>query len=473
MCSYAANLRAAGRRPACLVADDSDCPDHQELTRHTAELTARLTRGPTYYLGPSERRRLAAYLARQARVPADVVEFAILNPEGRSIATGALRNALLLASGGRILLSIDDDTVCRIGSVPGAHAGLSMSSWPDPTEFWFYADRDAAERETAWVDLDLCGELERLVGRTIGSCVSTSGVVSLERCAAHEVAAADLPHSRVPVVSLGLVGDCGMATSTYLSHLSGRSFARLTENESTYRQAFAVREVRRAVLTPTLSTGAFFMSPLVAIDTPECLPPFFPVHRDQDSLFAATLFACRPYSVLGLLPWTILHAPPRRTYDSGGDRPRPTTANLVSALIADFRRSSHTRGTADRLRALGNRLVDIGTLSAAEYVAMSREIVSRAAAAHLVAVQSRLDAGGPPFWKRDMEATQRWLNDLIHAREWPAPVDVRELDAVAATAVQQRLIHRFGSLLQCWPELVSASRDLDLTAAGITTYVSS
>ena len=81
---------------------------------------------------------------RTIEFTADVIEFALFDPEGCGMTAGANRNALLLHSVGDMVLSVDDDTVCSVAESPRLRDGLALSSGANPTDFRFFPDREAA-----------------------------------------------------------------------------------------------------------------------------------------------------------------------------------------------------------------------------------------------------------------------------------------------------------------------------------------
>src|SRR5262249_5355306 len=123
------------------------------------------------YAGPEERARFADSLCRHGGFPAEVVRFALLGPDTHPITTGANRNALLLQGAGNLSLQVDDDTICSVAPVPEARDGLRLSSFIDPTEFWFFREGEPASPPGGFQDADFLNLHEQLLGRDVGACV--------------------------------------------------------------------------------------------------------------------------------------------------------------------------------------------------------------------------------------------------------------------------------------------------------------
>ncbi|MGH9161831.1 MAG: hypothetical protein ACRD2X_17840, partial [Vicinamibacteraceae bacterium] len=115
--SYVENARARNRAVEVVVVDGSlnrwACLRNQELLRGVARTVGTDIR----YVGATERAAYNAALAARGDIPGELLDFALGDPQGYGCAIGANRNALLLDTLGDLVLSADDDTLCR----PTAH----------------------------------------------------------------------------------------------------------------------------------------------------------------------------------------------------------------------------------------------------------------------------------------------------------------------------------------------------------------
>jgi hypothetical protein len=114
----------------------------------------------------------------------------------------------------------------------------------------------------------------------------------------------------VLVTMLGAEGDAGMGSSLHLLTLDGDSRARLLASEAAYRHAVARRRVLRGVTRPTVGDGGFCMAMHLGLDGRGLLPPFLPVQRNQDGVFAALVRCCLGGGLFGYLPRAVVHRPP-------------------------------------------------------------------------------------------------------------------------------------------------------------------
>ena len=64
----------------------------------------------------------------------------------------------------------------------------------------------------------------------------------------------------------------------------------------------------RVVTRPTITDSGYCMALNLGLDNRHLLPPFLPVQRNQDGVFAAVLTLCGS-GCTGFLPWMVLRAP--------------------------------------------------------------------------------------------------------------------------------------------------------------------
>src|SRR5688572_29145794 len=127
------------------------------------------------YGGLDEKLVFANELMRYGDVPAEVVNFALFDVEKCGCSIGANRNALLLHTAGNLLLSVDDDTLCRVGTASQTTNRIAFESRLDPRDMWFFPTRAAALDSVVKVQKDVLGIHEELLGKSTGSIFSQYG----------------------------------------------------------------------------------------------------------------------------------------------------------------------------------------------------------------------------------------------------------------------------------------------------------
>src|SRR5262249_14650167 len=194
------------------------------------------------------------------------------------------------------------------------------------------------------------------------------------------------------------------------------------------------------------------------------LPPFSPVGRHQDGLFGATLKKCVPYSYSGFLPTTLAHIPPAaRRFSSGeihdyvGQR---ITHIIWNAIYASMIPDSIST-PADRVRMLGNQLMDLASVSDSDFLYILSIQHTHQVSSHLTYLEKLLEDNKrtPRYWADDlykqMEARKKALLDPISA----LPRDICGGQPVDhKVKMTKKLFYKFGELLFWWPVIVESAK---------------
>ena len=450
LASYLANCRRHARTAEFVVADDS--AREESSARARAALRAlQGTGGETIrYAGLAEKKRFADALARESSVSRDVVDFALFGDERCRLSTGANRNGLLLDTLDTLVLSVDDDTLCRTAVAPALQESVSFLPAYDPTEFWFFPDRRGALDAVRIVETDVLGRHQQFLGRTLADFENTAG-----------------PTGRVAITLPGLAGDSGMGSPRYFLTLSGPSRARLLESPAAYRSALRSREVLRTVPQPTIAASAFCMTTFFGFDNHRLLPPFFPVERNSDGIFGLMVHRCVTGSHVAFLPWVLFHAPPEpRAFDGNEAWTEAEGVKIADILIACI--VSHDIGSvndsdAARLQRLGKYLRDLGSLTIDDFEAFvsAAQHLRNLAATTLLETRLREHGASPAFWADDVRRTIDALRKTATRSDYMVPRDLRNgRDVSSARRLTRALVSKFGELLEAWPTLVEAARRL-------------
>jgi hypothetical protein len=412
------------------------------------------------YAGRLEKSQFADALSAESAVPLAVVHFALFGDERCERSTGANRNCVLLETAGSLTLAVDDDTLCRIAEAPEREDALSFFPGYDPSEFWFFPDRARATQAVSFVDADVLGRHEPLLGSEIASLGTseTSGNVAM--------------------TLNGLVGDSGMASPRYYLTLTSASRDRLVASPEAYRSAFESREILRCVRQPTITAGPFCMTTFLGLDNRLLLPPFFPAQRNSDGIFGLMLRKCVDSSHTAFLPWTMLHAPqPPRAFTPGdlwadvGSVRMPDI--VIASVLSHQARAGHVPA-ATRLADLGKHLQWLGSLNPSEFEARIGSVQQFRDLAYVTTLQSQLRTHGPSpdFWVDDVRRMIELMSGAPTAKDHFVARDLRHVgDAGTARRLGQELIGKFGELLEAWPALVAAALRLRAKGRRLTKSV--
>jgi hypothetical protein len=256
--------------------------------------------------------------------------------------------------------------------------------------------------------------------------------------------------------------------------LTGESRRRLVRSPEDYRTATASKEIVRSVPRPTVGNGDSFMATLfTGLDNRGLLPPFPAVLWGEDLLFGIVLSLCFGDARVGHLPWVAAHEPMEVRRFWPGEMQRSASgidhSRLVSALLDGFA-ADPAADPARNLRAMGEHLIALGVLDAAELDERGRRAVLARAEAFAAELERRLaawrhepeaDTPGGALWAEDVRGYLDLLRRHAARPDFAVPLDLlygREPEE--ARRLAQQLLLDYGRLLAVWPDLVEAARVL-------------
>ena len=460
-----------GRSTHFVVLDDSPDPDTRAAYKECLRSIAKREGLEIFYAGREEKQRFIDALiddSSASTLPRSVLEFALFGAEGLTFQAGANRNACLLHTVGDTFFSADDDTRFRIAPGPESNDGLTVTSTADPTEFGFFPDRASALGAVEFAGDDPLAQHERLLGRHLAACMgdlAASAPLDLDGASSRLLTSLLKGKGKVRATMTGIVGDCGSSSRSNYLALQGPGYDRLVASEPGYEVLGSTREVVRAVLNWTITDSRFFMTGAVGFDNAELLPPFCPVQRNSDSVFSATLRSCSDDWLIGHVPWVIEHDPAASRAFERNPCKTPCQVfvpDVVMQCLPSYSPGPAIQEPVDRMRGLGRHLQHFGSLNSRDFDEFVRVAWWRRLSSWISRLENTLTLhdDAPDAWKDDVqecidEARESILHDDI------APVDLaRECAEDQALATMQRLVYRFGELLEHWPDIYEAARDL-------------
>jgi len=456
-----------------IVFDDStDAATRAENQRVAAQAAAG---GRIFYAGEDEKRRFVSELAAKSGVEADVVGAAVAEFDGCSFHGGANRNAVLLDAAGGAVLMVDDDTTARAARPTDAGDGLRLSSRSDPWSLHFFARVEDALDAADWQDADLLAWHRWFLGRSPAACAfdpaarvmplplgKNGDALDLNEADAALLAAFSRGRGRVVVTSAGMAGDSGMGGPLSFLWLQGADRERLLEDYESYH---VTRAVHRGAGVATISNTQFLMTPHVAFDVRRTIPPFSPVLRNEDGAFADMLRTCEPESCTAFLPWSVEHAPPNPRAGDFDQVLRSVGRAHANGIIRDLARGYEPApGVTDpamRLRSFGRYLTALGAMSPADFDALVRYQITVTVGRRIEMLTRAIDlnSGQPERWAEDCatvmaEGLRVLTEDALVVADIPGDTpDERHRRF-------QRLLYRFGRVIDAWPALLEAAADM-------------
>ncbi|HIK28475.1 MAG: HAD-IIIC family phosphatase [Oscillatoriaceae bacterium SKW80] len=476
--SYIENCLQYERKNDFVVVDDSANPQTRNSYRQMLRALKNKYGVKIYYGGLEEKQHFAKALIKTGELPPEIVNFALFDVEKSGVSPGANRNALTLHCVGDMIFSADDDTVCRLVASPKLKSGLSFKAGGDPSEYWVFRDRQTALQSVTFTDINLLGSHEQLLGKniiTIFKTFANSDTPDFNQINTPFLRRLLSGNGRVLVSFNGLVGDCGWGApfgfwGAPLGYLlfAGESHERLVRSETDYRAALTSRDILRVVNQTCISDDSFGMTTFLGLDNRQLLPPFLPVRRGQDLIFANSVWKCFPEAFFGHLPWALLHEPVETRKFWSGEIFRTAssfdTAKLIIECVKSCQFGSSVQKTgAERMRALGTHLIELGSMPQADFEEFVRLQVWRAHSSFIFLMEERLKACQefPAFWANDIKKYIDLLSKSLIRDDYLVPLDLvegRTLDE--ARELAQRLVLKFGQLLYYWPDIVAVTKKL-------------
>ena len=422
------------------------------------------------YAGLEEKCQFIAEMARLHDLPTDILEFALLRRNSRGGSFGANSNALLIHTVNDLLLSVDDDTLCRTAVPPTLQEGLSLTSVHDPAECWYYPEGVRQSDLDALGAVDFIGEHEKFLGRTVHSCVDQLRDVRdlhLDEIGEDFVEGLAVPGARVAMTSAGVIGDSGMNLPRYYLLLERGSHSRLVSSEAFYRKVLSSRQILRAVTRPTVGNQLFCAGGNLGFDNRYLLPPFMPQFRGQDDIYGVTLSLCCPSSYSCALPLALCHAPlEERAFDVEAFWEDPSAvyfSQVMTSLLLSMGPLPFGMPESERMISLGSYLFDIGSMPTHNFEKFAKKclLYRRAQQFRALELLRQRNTEAPSYYTDDLQRYSKALRAALESSESVVPVELRQAyGSDFGLVILQRMTAKYGTLLEYWPHIVAAARDL-------------
>ncbi|MGH9769681.1 MAG: glycosyltransferase family 2 protein, partial [Blastocatellia bacterium] len=461
--SLCANLNMVAGPVVVCVYDDSE---DEQTERVVNEIRSGLMGDNLIlrHVGQKAKRELAKRLAAAGEIQTDLVEFGIFRPYPYGPGYGANLNSVLLSTAGQLVICMDDDVVLPLRAWSEPDGALRLASTTDPTDVATYLRRADAiasviESEDNIIECHL-----RLLGRTLSGCLAESHCAAdLSGMAPTFVSSLLGGDSRVAVTMTGIVGDAGTSITEWLVRGDG-SWRRLTTSELDYQSLVNSREVVRGVRSCIITDGRFFMNACAGFDNRELLPPFLPVMRNMDGVFAALLrFAC-PELHIGYLPRLVVHDPPERPAVQAILKGPRLSEYLIAAIQEASSMVVEGSDASSRMRLIGRYLTEVGSLSRVAFEGWLR----RQAHAFIMgrikfydnALRNATDA--PYYWIDRVSERLVAFRKLLTSGDLSLAADdlIAGRKSQEACAITQDLVRDYGRLVESWPVFMAAARDI-------------
>jgi hypothetical protein len=460
------NAQKYGRKVDFLVIDDSRSENQGAKVRPV--LTPFAARARLSYAGKEEKLAFLTELVMAGSadgLPESVVAFCLFGNDGYAPAYAVNRNAALLATAGELFVMTDDDTVCKPVDSGAQERTLRLTSQRDPTVLRFYSDRRELLAAVHVSEVDIISCHEKLLGRSIVDCQSGLGsdcTLDVDQIGPGFAGTACRMPMVVRATMAGVWGDSGMGSPNAALEFTGESRDLVERSKAEYVRATNSREVFRSVSRYTASDGSLFMAANGGVDNRTLLPPFFPVGRNEDRIFALTLRICAENALIGHLPIAIHHAPAETRHFPQGAflAVTPRLSDIITAIMRSFTPSPWVMDGSQRLAALGRHFADLGELETDDFEDQVKAVWLAAAGSYIGYLENLLELydGQPEYWATDVLSLIGNFNDFITQGSPVVPREFLETNSPdQAAEICRQVVRKYGELLQWWPVIYSAA----------------
>lgn len=381
----------------------------------------------------------------------DAIVECLIKPEGERDPSYNRTRILLVGAGSRIIMT-DGDIACRPARLPSFADEAAGPVYEGPrysVPTTVHPDREAALSAVEPIDIDVIGEHLKYLG------ASTDVLFP----------GAEKPRGVVFMTSPGTYGDSGFSLARGALTLEGepRDALHACGYERCKLSRETVRMPERDVVSPSLQ----FLGMQAGYDAREYAPPFLPVGRNQDGLYALLARVLLPGSLTAYPAFGLYHDPIEpRAYDPATLTSfAPNRADIFMAFAARLCPPSSMTDPCERTIALGSRFRETSGLSASDLVDLAHGGLANAALAHAERLEELLDRYGrePASWARDVDAH---LENVYGFLRESATVFGPNGSARSISAVRSDL-DRFGRFLSVWPELFERAKEMNREGRGI------
>jgi hypothetical protein len=470
--SYLENLTPHGSLPRVLVCDGSTDPSRSEAASSVVHATSRRFGVDGSCVSRADRLAFARNVARLLAVPAGDVAFAFMGDEYVPAGAGAERNTILVATLGERVLSVDDDTLGHLAPSPMASSGWCLDSSHDPRQWEFFHARNEALKVESVASRSISELHARFLGTRLANIRADLGTDPQLQTANADLLQDVLERRGTVMVTMpGIRGHSGVKWPTRALDADGPWCSSLWRSRELFVDGLSTQSARAAVPGITISNTSYLASTVFAFDNTQMMPPFLPVLRSHDVLFGRLMRRCHEGAHVLHLPWTLPHDP---------SDPRALRVEEIAAhtgmelayVLGDLLQQvplGRYLSPQERTMRLGAALLAFAGQPQAAIEDAVRAIYLSRQADRIAGLERSLSTGNvyPSYW---VDVARWHLGALRGAVVDPHAMMPMDIPGPIGTRVDMmtRILRRFGRLLELWPDVLEAARDLNARGRGLT-----
>jgi hypothetical protein len=455
LAALATAARADGRFLHVTVVDDSADLDSDRLRRAINVAAWLRDVLAVTVVSRRDRQRLARDWAELAEVDPVIARW-LLVPDVEGVSSlGGARNTLLLLSAGQRVLQLDDDVLWQVRQAADVAPGSVCDEAWDGMATRVFRSRESAAASLQPTAARVFDAVEQWLGIRMLDVFETPGL-TLRRLSREWLDECRAPEARLAAVHLGLYGDC--AKDTPLGRVFEPRLGRSDPPPCTAAEWLSSREVTEVASRTTISRPVACRAYAMALDCCGVLPPFFPIGRDEDLVFAVMMRATLRGGGVSTLPYAVCHAPaPRPPFSAEPARSR--VRRISDVVVSVIGATTHPRFLSPeaRLESLGLGFSNIAR--APDMTATFADLLMRSDCGRLLGIQCAMDAD-PPL------PAECHTQVVAHQHAFATSgLDALVFEESSGQDSLRRILRLWGEGLKSWAALWTASGKMRVQAA--------
>ena len=464
------------RKTIIVICDQSKTRETIKTNRNIVNNYKSKYAGKIHYINEAEKMELAEKIAGMLPddVPENLTSFSFaINQHFPDIRTpGSNRNALHLITAGFNLYTSDDDLEYRFFSKTNDN---NSYYFPDKEILTtsFYPDMETMISELKIPgNYNLLYHFENLINSGISSLINQKKSVLFDNITPHIAMLQEKDLLKIRTVSAGYCGGRWYRNPylPLLQEIEGRElfFYDYEKYNNIKNNGLNIISADKK----TFGNGKSLMGGTFCVDNNNLLPPCFPLGMRDDTSFSILLSKCLEPGLTLHLPAALYHNPAEKpSFTPESFYEVSVNIGVYSTLILEKLTTSfiHPEGK-ERLRELGFYLQKFGLMRTSDFGEQLKLLQLGYLSKIMTNISYLLDLyeREPVWWAEDMDRYYALLKKEALGSNTVVPQELRSYETKEeALTVFKNYIYRYGEMLQWWPDIWEAARDINLEGRGI------
>lgn len=468
------SLLAAGgltKHDGLFLIDDSKQTENRTANEALVDDFNRTSARDMFYVGEQTQKELLESLVRAAPEDEAGIRFLLDAERWAGYATyGRSRTLSLLLSVGYRAIVLDDDILCQAVQPAVPEEGIFVGGGGD-REASFFHDRETLLTAAAPCDESPLDLHARYLGHPLGEAIQglKGEALSISDLLGANAAMTNVWRADSPVLvsQCGSWGDPGTGNAHWTLNLGEYSVSRLLTASGGVTHAIEGRNAWLGSPRPTIMKIAF-MSQMTGLDNSSLLPPYFPVFRGEDLLFASMVEAMHPRGAIIDQGFAVPHLPEQRARKTLRDPiANAGSVNLFSAYLTNQIDYTDGNDPAHRMHIIADDLRRLAAKSTADLLLDYRREVAKSHAMLLYKLtdqRHRTADMNSATWTGYLDRGIEELQGAIQ-REWsPTAIEDAPKDATNESMIDgfRWLLTGYAGALDAWPAMREHAREFSL-----------